>query len=448
MKKFLLLTFYSLLLLINSCEDSLNSIIPIESNFEWAISCAGNSAHGRDIFVDYEGNIYVVGSFSQEVKFDSITIQTNALSGSFLVKFSPDRNLRWIKYVEMPNSIYSVSTDMLGNIVISGKFVVTKMNSDYLLNIEQNSDVMMLNSNGEKIWETNTEGYITNLYIGNNDQIITTSVDYESVIGGNYDDYNYYNKFIISKISNSGSIVFSKEYHSTSTVYAHDIKLNRENEIYITGTFGGTFDLGLTDLVSTSAENFFLMKLDANANCKWAKSYGNQGTVDESDGYSIAVDQNNQIIVYGTFEGNINIEGYQLTTNSSPDMMLCKYTNDGQIVWVHNLTGSPTSRGIMVSDNQNYLYLSNGVSGDIKFKNKTIHSQNSAVVAKLDTEGNLIWAEQASGDYAAFVLGLCVDKNQNAYITGNYQQKITFGNKTLIDDENSTRFFIAKVKNH
>lgn len=118
MKKVLFSILCISLIVFNSCEDSiLDSIIPTESNFEWAQSCAGNSAHGRDIAVDSDGNVYVVGNFNQEVKFDSITIQTNEESGSFLVKYSPDGNSRWIRYVERPSYISSVSTDMLGNIL-------------------------------------------------------------------------------------------------------------------------------------------------------------------------------------------------------------------------------------------------------------------------------------------------------------------------------------------
>ncbi|MEP7171304.1 MAG: SBBP repeat-containing protein, partial [Bacteroidota bacterium] len=68
-------------------------------NVLWAKSCAGGYGVGTDIAVDANGNSYIVGNYSSNIIFGSITLLLNGTLNSdiFVVKYDPNGNVLWAR---------------------------------------------------------------------------------------------------------------------------------------------------------------------------------------------------------------------------------------------------------------------------------------------------------------------------------------------------------------
>jgi hypothetical protein len=93
-----------------------------------------------------------------------------------------------------------------------------------------------------------------------------------------------------------------------------DIAIDTAGNQYICGYFTGTVDIdpgpgvfNLTLPAGQTQENAFLLKLDANGNFVWAKSFG--GTVDgRRVARGVEVDDVGNVYVFGHFDNNIRFE--------------------------------------------------------------------------------------------------------------------------------------------
>ena len=157
-----------------------------------------------------------------------------------------------------------------------------------------------------------------------------------------------------------------------------DIAVDATGNTYVTGEFLGTMRFGNTTLNGSGrlGPTMFIAKLDATGNCRWAV----QSDGDGESGNAIALDGS----------GNVYVAGYFL----------------GPTVRVGNFTlanSTPTGRNL----------------------------DQEVLVAKLDGNGNWLWAQKAGGVGPDRGRGIAVDSGGNAYITGDYSSTASFGGTML-----------------
>lgn len=85
-------------------------------------------------------------------------------------------------------------------------------------------------------------------------------------------------------------------------------------------------------------------------------------------------------------------------------------------------------------------------SGSSTFGTTTLTSSGDKdiFVAKIDHNGNWLWANQAGGISYDYGRGIAVDDNGNSYITGEFEESATFGTTTLTSS-GSYDIFVAKL---
>ncbi len=80
---------------------------------------------GFGISYDHTGNIWVLGSFKDNITLDNATLTaTNNLNDLLVAKFAAAGNLLWAKRISGSNSVEAggISTDLSGNAVVTGTF--------------------------------------------------------------------------------------------------------------------------------------------------------------------------------------------------------------------------------------------------------------------------------------------------------------------------------------
>ncbi len=248
-------------------------------NVLWAKRAGGMSTdYGYSVSADPNGNVFVTGYFTSPTIIFGITTLTNAGGPDiFIVKYDVWGNVLWAK--SAGGNFYdegeSVSTDGIGNVLITGNF--------------QSSPIT---------FGTNT--------------LINTS-------GAN--------EIFIVKYDPSGNVLWAKSAGGASDDVGCSVSTDVNKNVLVTGYFNSpiiTFSpntLTNTDN-STYSSDIFFVKYDASGNVLWAKSIGGMS----SDlGLGVCADQNGNILITGYFMSpSITFGTNTLYNSGSSDIFLVK----------------------------------------------------------------------------------------------------------------------------
>ncbi|KAA9340867.1 DUF7619 domain-containing protein [Adhaeribacter soli] len=167
------------------------------------------------------------------------------------------------------------------------------------------------------------------------------------------------------------------------------------NFIAATGQFHRSITFGSQTLTSPDTLNAYLAAYDLGGNPLWAKHIISNSYFQ----HHVTVDQNNNIILAGTFQDSLYIGSllFKGTTPNSQGVFVAKYNAAGTLLWAQSsaITTTTQPRGISVSADANgNVYLSGIFGGNISFGSNTFSSPNSyAFLAKYDSNGLLQWAK-------------------------------------------------------
>jgi hypothetical protein len=115
-------------------------------------------------------------------------------------------------------------------------------------------------------------------------------------------------------------------------------------DVYTTGIFQDTIDFnpgtGVANLSAVGEEDVFILKLDANGNFLWAKSFGG---IEMDQGYSIAIDAEGNVYTTGYFIDTVDFDPGTGVTNLSAvggkDIFILKLDPNGNFVWAKSFGG-------------------------------------------------------------------------------------------------------------
>ena len=230
------------------------------------------------------------------------------------------------------------------------------------------------------------------------------------------------------KMDPSGAIVRATNYVSTLggeagiTASATDASGN----LFVTGTFYVLqMNVGGIVLDRIGTTNTFVAKFDSSGIVAWAKAFGMPTTLDNvttvaSSG--IALDPTGDIYVAGMSSVNSSAPsgGRQIVRNG----LMMKLDANGNTIWTRDVGGSATTVVSAVASDRSGGVLVSGefADGNLISPSITRIGDNDAFVAKLDSAGNNVWAQNFGGAGAkAHAKGLAVDTAGNAYLAGWFE---------------------------
>ena len=149
---------------------------------------------------------------------------------------------------------------------------------------------------------------------------------------------------------------------------------------------------------------------------------------------SMATDSAGNIIVAGYFQGTMDVDPsagvHNITSNGSYnyDMFLIKYTAAGNLLWVKTFDspGNEMAAGITV-DASDHIMLTGSFTGTLDMdpgagvSNIISNGDVDALVAKLDSSGNLIWAKSYGGTAWDDATKIVSDNQGGFLLIGNFQ---------------------------
>lgn len=371
-----------------------------------------------------------------------------------LVHGLPEPDFLWAENAGStgPDQAYGVGTDPDGNIYITGFFYGTANFGDTQLISAGDADVFIakMDPDGNFLWADSGGGV-------NTDMALSLAVDSygNSYITGRYRETVQFGPFTLNspggyscnifiiKIDAEGNWQWAKQAGGGggSSDRGYGLAIDSSNNIYLTGYIISNASFGDINLVSYGGRDVFIAKMDSDGNFLWAKHAG--GSEDDW-GYDITVDSSGNIYITGDFRLTASFGAVQITSAGEEDIFAAKLDNDGNFLWAKKAGGSGSNTGYRITtDSFGNPYITGKFRETASFGDIELISsgEDDIFISKLATNGNFLWAKKAGGTGEDTGYGITSDTAGNIYVTGSFSNNSNFGNTQLVSSGLTDIFF-------
>ena len=238
------------------------------------------------------------------------------------------------------------------------------------------------------------------------------------------------------------------------------IAVDDGGNVYTAGYFNGVVDFdpepGVYNLISAGFSDVFVSKLDSAGKFLWAKSMGGTGY---DFGLAMKVDASGNVFTAGYFNGTVDFDPgesvYELTSAGWTDVFVSKLDSGGNFVWAKSLGGSSDDLGTAITVDTNGNVITTGYfreTGDFDpgagTHNLTSAGEYDIFLCKLDSDGNLVWAESLGGASNDYARAIASNANGDVYTVGYYFNTADFDPGPEIfnlDSAGSSDIFVSKL---
>ncbi len=386
---------------------------------------SGNYVLGKSVAIDGSGNVYTTGHFGGTADFNPDPAATfNMTSGgqadAFVSKLDAAGNFVWAKQFkgDLSSGGNSIAVDGSGNVYTTGIFFNT---------VDFNPDpaaTHILTALGE-------------------------------------------NDIFISKLNAAGNFVWAIRLGSSAVMFENEegfgITTDAAGNVYTTGTFIGTVDFNpdpaVTNDLTASGVDIFVLKLNSAGTYIWAKRLGGAG---REESHSIAVDAGGNVYTTGYFQGTADFNpdpavSNNLTSAGSNDVFVSKLDSSGNFVWAKGMGGSANDEGNSVVVGASGNILTTGIfEGLADFNpdpavtnNLTSAGGRDIFISKLDASGNFVWAKSMGSTGNDVSNSIAVDAAGFVYTTGYFAGTADFNPDPAVTNNltsaGSVDIFISKL---
>jgi hypothetical protein len=228
-------------------------------NVQWASSAGGTgNDYGKNIGLDKNGNLYILGSYQGTANFGSITKSTTENSEDFIARYdSANANWVWVQ----PSHGSDLAVDNSGNVYLSGSF-----------------------------FDTITFGLVSITSRGMTD-------------------------IFVAKYNSGGTFQWVKSEGGPDYDSGWAINVDSNNNVYLTGYYNTDANFGSTIKVSQGAGDIYVAKYNNDGILQWVKTAGGPWS---DTGQSIVLDRNGSIFVTGSYVNDATFGSqYQISQGNS-----------------------------------------------------------------------------------------------------------------------------------
>jgi len=357
---------------------------------QWVYTAGGTGRdRGRKIALDSSGNIYVVGYYQNTVDFGGGNVTSNGSWDAFILKLNSSGTFQWVKSYggSSGNDLgRDVVVDSNDNVIMLGTFRGT-VNFDSgdggsEVNYTSNDyDVFLikLNSSGiwQFVWRTENSGSADARALAidsNNFTYLTGSFSGTVKFGSNTYTAANSNDLFIHKFDtdNNGSSQSTFTSNIDTTQKAKGISVDSSGNIYATGTFQNTVNFGGGN-ITTSGKDIYLLKLNSSLAFQWVKRFASDdGEAGQALGTAIAIDDDGNVYSVGQIGSNYNLGGQAVVSGSNNDAYIVKYDSSGTFQWSKTFGGGSGMDAHdkvqdIVIDSNDFIITAGQISGNTNF---------------------------------------------------------------------------------
>lgn len=448
-------------------EDCDGSAVLCTGNTLWSVRAGdGSDQIGNDL-ATYGTSVYVTGQFKGQLDFGGGALDAGSTSKDevFLAKLDSGGAQLWSKRFGASNTDdrgVALDVDGAGTVALTGAVSgATQFNqpNGATLAVGGADDlfIALYDANGAYVW--------ANVYGDSSDQVgkgaaydgagslfvagsLKGSIGFSGAVntfsaGGN-------DAFLVKVAAADGVPAWVKAYGGAMEQMANDVDVDPSGNVILVGRVDGTMDFGGgVTAVSAGQSDIFVAKIkSSDGTALWAKRFGGS-TVDNA--LTVTTDAAGSIYVGGFFQGGpVDFGGgNSFTSVNSSDAVLLKLDTNGNTVWAkqYGAGGPQEVRGLAIDGFGNVL-VTGLFQNSVDFGGGAITSggNNDNVFAlKLDAAGNHLWSKGYGDTASQRGLGITSDSQSNALLIGQFSSSLDFGNGALTSASGSIDVFVAKL---
>ncbi len=356
------------------------------------------------ITINASNNYFTCGTFYGLMYFNKLQGETTEL---WNVKFDGNSGTAYIigSVADDQGYIYSYGNISNGadynGIEVDGGIFFCKQTLD--------GQVIWLNQFADTYMGYGSQGNYLNIDTVNNFLYVTGQLNYELVIPGQTTHTPIEGGgMILLKYDLDGNYVWSLQ--EDFNVDVPSVVPDQSGNVIVSGTFSDTIMISTTELESAGDRDGFIAKYNSTGSLLWAKRAGGEGT----EWMAITtIDASDNIFLSGEFTStDVTVDATEITLNEGDgNIIFSKLNASGDVQWVKAFANSPAGNdgncwptGIKV-DNLDNVYLKGWHGDEVYFDGILLNSSYSAngkFIAKIDNNGNALWAKSINEEYPGF----------------------------------------------
>ena len=228
------------------------------------------------------------------------------------------------------------------------------------------------------------------------------------------------------------AIQWNKRFGNTSSDAGRAVAVDAAGNVFVAGKYQVSVDFGGGTLTSAGGDEAFIAKFDANGNHLWSRSYGQVGSEVTTD---IAVDASGNVYMTGYFNSSMNFTGSTLSAVGGIDMFLAKLNPAGTALWAFRYgSGSDDIAYGLTLDASANVIITGTYRGQINFGGSIFNTNGfeDIFIAKFNTNGAHLASTVFGSTGADFGNDVGTDAAGNVYLTGYFNNTVNFGGGGLV----------------
>lgn len=229
----------------------------------------------------------------------------------------------------------------------------------------------------------------------------------------------------------------------------HGIAVDADRNVYVTGSFGGTVTLGAHEMTAVGDEDLFVAKLNgAGDTWLWARSTGAAGQ--SASANALAVTPAGEVFVTGHFGGNVSFGITELISAGGQDIFVARLDTEGNWLWAQQAGGTAgeTARAIMLNNTEDAFITGSFEGNGAGFGATALNAVGSSdlFVARISSAGEWLLARRAGGTGADEGAGLAIDATGELYLLGRFDGVADYaGTITGLNSGGGQNLFVMKL---
>jgi len=245
-----------------------------------------------------------------------------------------------------------------------------------------------------------------NLYITGR---VTGAIDFDPSNEEFYSPSSLYREVFVAKYDKENKFLNAFFIESSNLIYVRNIEIDKDENIYLSGTFTGRVDFDLSDQVHelSSYENgkMFVAKYTSQGELVWVDQFGNPNFDTWASNFSIA---NNKLNLLVSFYGKVDFDpgANELIYDGWGDNAILELDLNGNLVWV-GINDSETDARYLIKDNNNNMYISGNFYNKANFDFFGTYELTpefiggDAFLAKYNSAHELLWVNTYGTDWSS-----------------------------------------------
>ncbi|GAB3512847.1 NHL repeat-containing protein [Emticicia fontis] len=432
-------------------DDDLN----IPSMTGWSAG-GGGPDEGKSVTTDPHGNVYVTGYFTGTASFGTTIVTSDGGQDIYIAKYQSNGTLEWVRTAGGSSDEIGMkmAVNKNGDIFLTGAFVGSSNFSGTIINsVSNTTDVFVAKYDKDGLFQWvqqgggNSADVCTGLVIDSTDNVYisgyfksTATFGPVSITSAGEEDA------FIAKYNANGILQWIQRTGGANTDFGRNIAVDKNGYVYVTGFFVGASTIGNNYFPGSGGADIFIAKYNPFTS-SWVWS-GNGISSGDDSGVDIITDADGNFYLTGYFGNTLNLGGGILNNSGNLDMFVAKFSTNLGLIWLKKAGGSGQDIGMGIElDKSGNVYIAGVFQETTSFENTSLTSNGDydVFIAKYNNVGVMQWVQKIGATLADQTNDISVDSNDNAYVTGYFQNTVKFGNANLTS-AGIGDIFVARIK--